>query len=293
MNHFIDLEIPNADLNRTAHAFLDAKDQLHFSELAFYHYQSFGGTDTDAAETLGAGIELLILAFDIFDDLEDEDSPDEPWMKINRSVAMNAATALYTISIKVIGSVSNDSCFFNKMMEYILQSSQGQHDDLSDKPVTENECLDMIKRKSGSLTALSCVLGTMLATGKFNPTVESYALQLGIALQIENDYRGLFYNSKSDIVKNKRTLAYLYLKRKFNQSSIDLLKVFENEDKIADIEIKCYKEKLKEAGVPQYMYVMIQLAIQKFRRGIAELELKQEEKKWLASFLLNKFDKED
>jgi competence protein ComQ len=50
---------------------------------------------------------------------------------------------------------------------------------------------------------------------------------------------------------------------------------------------------LKEAGVPQYMYVMIQLAIQKFRRGIAELELKQEEKKWLASFLLNKFDKED
>ena len=83
------------------------------------------------------------------------------------------------------------------MMEYILQSSQGQHDDLSDKPVTENECLDMIKRKSGSLTALSCVLGTMLATGKFNPTVESYALQLGIALQIENDYRGLFYNSKA------------------------------------------------------------------------------------------------
>ena len=35
MNHFIDLEIPNADLNRTLHAFLDAKDQLHFSELAF------------------------------------------------------------------------------------------------------------------------------------------------------------------------------------------------------------------------------------------------------------------
>ena len=293
MNHFIDLEIPNEDLNRTLHAFLDAKDQLHFSELAFYHYQSFGGTDTDAAETLGAGIELLILAFDIFDDLEDEDSPDEPWMKINRSVAMNAATALYTLGIKVVSSVSNDPVFLHKLIEYILQSSQGQHEDLRGKPVTEEECLDMIKRKSGSLVALSCVLGTMLATGQFNPTVESYALQLGIALQIENDYRGLFYNSKSDIVKNKRTLAYLYLKRKFNQSSIDLLKVFENEDKIADIEIKCYKEKLKEAGVPQYMYVMIQLAIQKFRRGIAELELKQEEKKWLASFLLNKFDKED
>ncbi len=293
MNHFIDIEIPNADLNRTLHAFLDAKDQLHFSELAFYHYQSFGGTDTDAAETLGAGIELLILAFDIFDDLEDEDSPDEPWMKINRSVAMNAATALYTLGFKVVSSVSNDPVFLHKLIEYILQSSQGQHEDLRGKPVTEEECLDMIKRKSGSLVALSCVLGTMLATGQFNPTVESYALQLGIALQIENDYRGLFYNSKSDIVKNKRTLAYLYLKRKFNQSSIDLLKVFENEDKIADIEIKCYKEKLKEAGVPQYMYVMIQLAIQKFKRGIAELELEQEKKKWLASFLLNKFDKED
>ncbi|MCY9393391.1 isoprenyl transferase, partial [Bacillus haynesii] len=73
----------------------------------------------------------------------------------------------------------------------------------------------------------------------------------------------------------------------------DLLKTFETEDKIADKEIKCYKEKLKAAGIPQYMYVMIQLAIQKFKRGIAELELKQEEKKKLASFLLNKFDKED
>ncbi|KJD53551.1 isoprenyl transferase, partial [Bacillus amyloliquefaciens] len=205
----------------------------------------------------------------------------------NRSVAMNAATALYTISIKVISSVSKEPVFFEKLMEYILQSMQGQHDDLSNRPATEDECLDMIKRKSGALTALPCVLGAMLATGKFDPAVEKYAYQLGIASQIENDYKALFYDSKSDIAKKKRTLAYLYLSRKFNQPSIDLLKTFETEDKIADKEIKCYKEKLKAAGVTQYMYVMNQLAIQKFKKGIEELELGDMEKERLMSALLN------
>lgn len=292
MNHFIDDEIPNGDLNQTLRSFVDAKDHLHFSELVFYHYFSFGGTDTDKAETLGAGIELLILSFDIFDDLEDEDSPDEPWMRMNRAVALNAATALYTLSIKVISCVSNEPVFLHKLMEYTLQSMQGQHDDLSNRPATEDECLDMIKRKSGSLTALPCVLGTMLATGEFNPTVEEYACQLGIAAQIENDYKALFYNSKSDIAKKKRTLAYLYLTRKFNQASIDLLNIFEDEDKFTDIEIKCYKEKLKAAGVTQYMYVMNQLAIQKFKKGIAGLELEEIKKQRLTSFVLKIFGKE-
>ena len=292
MNHFIDDEIPNRDLNQTLRSFVDAKDHLHFSELVFYHYFSFGGTDTDKAETLGAGIELLILSFDIFDDLEDEDSPNEPWMKMNRSVALNAATALYTLSIKVSTSVSNNPVFLHKLMEYILESSQGQHDDLRDQPVTEEECLDMIKRKSGSLTALPCVLGTMLATGEFNKTVETYAYQLGIASQIENDYKALFYNTKSDIVKKKRTLAYLYLSRKFNQASIDLLNIFEDEDKFADIEIKCYKEKLKTAGVTQYMYVMNQLAIQKLKKGMAQLTIGEEEKKRLISFIMDVFSEE-
>ncbi|MFN2744081.1 MULTISPECIES: polyprenyl synthetase family protein [Bacillus] len=293
MNHFIDDDIPNPDLNQTLRSFVDAKDQLPFAELVFYHYFSFGGTDTKAAETLAAGIELLILSFDIFDDLEDEDSFDAPWMKANRSIALNAATALYTLSIKVISSVSNDPLFVHKLMEYVLQSSQGQHDDLSDKPATEEECLDMIQRKSGSLIVIPCVLGTVLATGEFNPTVEEYAYQLGIAFQIENDFKALFYDSKSDIAKKKRTLAYLYLSRKFNQASIDLLKIFEYKDKIADIEIKCYKEKLKEAGVTQYMYVMNQLAIQKFKKGIEKLELGEKEKKKLVSLILNKFERED
>ncbi|HWO55504.1 MAG TPA: isoprenyl transferase, partial [Paenibacillus cookii] len=62
---------------------------------------------------------------------------------------------------------------------------------------------------------------------------------------------------------------------------------FETEDKIADKEIKCYKEKLKAAGVTQYMYVMNQLAIQKFKKGIGELELGDMEKERLMSTLLN------
>jgi len=44
---------------------------------------------------------------------------------------------------------------------------------------------------------------------------------------------------------------------------------------------------LKAAGVTQYMYVMNQLAIQKFKKGIEELELGDMEKERLMSALLN------
>jgi len=83
------------------------------------------------------------------------------------------------------------------------------------------------------------------------------------------------------------------LSRKFNQPSIDLLKTFETKDKIADIEIKCYKEKLKAAGVTQYMYVMNQLAIQKFKKEIEELNLEEKAKEDLTLLLLQMFGGEE
>ncbi|NPC93980.1 isoprenyl transferase [Bacillus sp. WMMC1349] len=288
MHDLLNIHIANHDLNQVLHCFVEGKNHFYFCELAFYHYKSFGGTDIQAIETLAVGIELLILSFDIFDDLEDEDSLEAPWMKTNHSVALNAATALYTLSIKIISTISNEPLFFQKLMEYTLQSMQGQHDDITNLPSTEDECLDMIKRKSGSLTALPCVLGTMLATGEFNPTVETYAFQLGIASQIENDYKALFSDSNSDISKKKRTLAYLYLARQFNQASINLLKKFETEDKISNQEIQCYKAELQAAGVTQYMHVMHQLAIQKFKKDMAKLG----ERKELADFILGRLEGE-
>ncbi|EPH6067292.1 polyprenyl synthetase family protein, partial [Escherichia coli] len=77
------------------------------------------------------------------------------------SIALNAVTALYTLSIQVMCQASHEPEFSQEILNFALQSIQGQHDDIVNAPQTEEACLEMIKNKSGALTALPCVMGVM------------------------------------------------------------------------------------------------------------------------------------
>lgn len=202
MKEIVSQKIMNQDLERYLQNFIESKDTFEFADLALHHYLAFNGQDQKAIELLAAGIELLILSFDIYDDLEDQDNGSAVWMKIDSSIALNAVTALYTLSIQVMCQASHEPEFSQEILNFALQSIQGQHDDIVNAPQTEEACLEMIKNKSGALTALPCVMGVMLATGKYHPIVASYSYELGIIAQIENDYKGLFYLN-NDFVQKK------------------------------------------------------------------------------------------
>lgn len=194
-----------------AHFFYWRKKQFSFAELAYHHYIAFDGKDDTAIELLASGIELLILSADIFDDIEDKDNLQASWMKIDPSIVINAATALYTLSLQVISLVSNNPQHLSLTLQYSLQSLQGQHVDLTLTVSSESEFIEMIKLKSGSLVTLPSVLGVYLATGEFNETVDEYSHYLGIVEQIANDHHGLYYPDNNDI-KTRHNLAFYYLK---------------------------------------------------------------------------------
>ncbi len=272
MKDIVSQKIMNQDLNHYLQDFIGSKDTFEFADLAFHHYLAFNGQDKKAIELLAAGIELLILSFDIYDDLEDKDNRNAVWMKIDSSIALNAVTALYTLSIQVMCQASHEPEFSQEILNFALQSIQGQHDDIVNAPQTEETCLDMIKNKSGALTALPCVMGVMLATGKYHPIVASYSYELGIIAQIENDYQGLYYLN-NDFVQKKNTLAYLYLNKRFNEASEEILSWYENAALFLSLDPKYIKDKLTEAGVVQYLLVMKHLSLQKLKKEIARLEL--------------------
>ncbi len=72
-------------------------------------------------------------------------------------------------------------------MKYALKSVQGQHKDLLNSCQTESDYIEMSIEKSGSLVALVCVVGALLATDDDPVTIETYANYIGLIGQINND----------------------------------------------------------------------------------------------------------
>ncbi|MCD7035728.1 polyprenyl synthetase family protein [Metabacillus sp. GX 13764] len=279
--------IHNKDLLEIMCTFLNTKDHANFGQLAYVHGRIFGANE-EISTRLAAAIELLVLSFDIFDDLEDMDNEKEPWMQISPSIAMNAASLLYTASQSILSEMDNGDQLLKLSSRLSMQAMEGQHEDLANSADTEEKCLEMMRKKSGSLIALACAMGTCCGRKDPLPEVEQYAYQIGIAAQTENDFRGLFSTEKNDIRAEKNTLALLYINRQFNSHSEDLLKFFRSGKTFTEEygTLEAYKTKLFNAGVIHYLNVIKQIAIQKASSILDQLPLQADQIGILKSHLI-------
>ncbi|KKI90163.1 hypothetical protein WQ54_22830 [Bacillus sp. SA1-12] len=275
MNQAIAINVKNTTLQDLLQSFVNSKKRFSFGQLALVHHHAFGGKDPEALR-LAAAIELLILSFDMFDDLEDLDNKNELWMQMDPAIALNAATTLYTVSQHTFLTLSSpfQQQILHAVNKYAVQAMEGQHEDLQNSISTEEECLEMMKLKSGSLIALACVSGMLLANAN-NPEVENYSYQIGIAAQADNDLRDLFNPMKNDRSIQKKSLAILYLQQGYNKHAHDLLTFFSSGKDILEEfgDFKYYKQKLLNSGVAQYLNVISQVAINRAIRMIEGLKI--------------------
>ncbi len=288
MVQIITSNVTNDELKKLLLSFLESKEELKFAELSIIHFQAFNGNSQETA-LLAAAIELLILSFDMLDDLEDLDNMDEPWMKIKHPIALNAATTLYTLSQHAVLSLisSNKLQILDVFTRLSIQAMEGQHVDLENSIHTEETCLEVMKNKSGSLIALASVSGMLLA-GANHPSVEEYSYQVGIAAQIDNDFRDLFNPLKNDVSTQKKSLAYLYLQKKYNHHSIEILEWFQSGKSINEYFGSAinFKQKLNDSGVATYLNVMKQIAINKATRMISHLPIEKNQSGYLKTQLI-------
>lgn len=284
----ITLQIKHSELQALLISFVNGKKKLNFGQLTIAHYRAFGGKDPEISQ-LAAAVELLILSFDMLDDLEDLDNMEEPWMQIDPSLALNAATMMYTVSQQTVLELTSPykHQVQTAFLRYSIQAMEGQHDDLKNSLSTEAECLDVMKRKSGSLLALASVCGMLLANVNYEE-VEAYSYQFGIAAQIDNDFRDLFNRQKHDASTEKQSLALLYLQKRYNASALELLTFFESgrdfQQEFGSIEM--YKQKLLDSGVTQYLNVLKQIAINKAKRLLEGLPIESQQIEYLTSRLI-------
>lgn len=184
-----------------------------FGELLILHYNMFGGGETEEIYTVAAAIELLILSFDILDDLEDGDVKKENETTIF-NLELNATTALLFLSATVIGNTNckNKENVMPILLKYALQSIHGQHKDLLNSCRDEKSYIAMAMEKSGSLVALSCLIGAALAVKHYPMEVETYAHYIGLIGQINNDLADITtWDNKNDVLNKKFSLPIIYL----------------------------------------------------------------------------------
>ncbi|MEN0647741.1 polyprenyl synthetase family protein [Caldifermentibacillus hisashii] len=215
LKNLLEEEIFQEDLKQTIQKYMNVQKRkgFPFAELLILHYQMLNGQELDKVINVAAAVELMMLSFDILDDIEDGDDYQKLWLN-EQSIALNASTAMIFACINIVRK--SDLKFKERaisiILEYSLLSSSGQHMDLLGKNRTEKEYIEMTLKKSGSLVSLACLVGATLACDKYQDVIKRYSRYIGLIGQLNNDRKDLStWEGKNDLLSKKISLPIIYL----------------------------------------------------------------------------------
>ncbi|NBJ14096.1 MAG: polyprenyl synthetase [Dehalobacter sp. 4CP] len=235
------------------------------------------GGNAEAALPGGIGMEFFALAADIFDDIQDKDHEDLPWRRIPEANAINLANCLLMLSFDAIAAIPNDKIYreiCTVLQRMGVTASNGQFMEFlytGSPQVSLEQYFDMVRQKSGSITACACKMGAILgeATEPLAGSMAEFGLNFGIMNQIRNDLNDfLHFEKKKDFVSNKKTLPYVYLSHTLKG---EIAKQFKGltqcnsggSQAFGDKEKQQLKQIAVEEGVAQYCTVMFEIYRQK------------------------------
>lgn len=232
--YIVDTEI-GEDLKLLISTYLNTKnsDEYYFGTLCVLHYKSFSSEENPEIYSVGAAIEMLILSLDIVDDLQDNDS-EEIWM-IKKSYSLNTVLFMLNRCISIILKTSFKYKYLalETLCKYLDICINGQQLDLQNEGKSEEVLLKIIEDKSGSLTAMSCLIGKILADGNFDENCFKYGIALGVIQQINNDINSLKnYNKKNDLLNGRFSLPIIYILHKYSIFTEYLIKSYISNGKL-------------------------------------------------------------
>ncbi|KMY33930.1 transcriptional regulator [Lysinibacillus xylanilyticus] len=227
-----------------------------FGKLCYLHYEAFTDCLNEDIYKVAAAIELLILSFDIIDDLQDKDS-DYSWTK-TPDLSLNVALAMLVMASRTIRETSfeDKNTAIQILEDYALRSINGQQLDLLNTCRDEQSYIQMIEQKSGSLSAMACLIGEVLATGGTSSEVEEYGKYIGIIQQIKNDIQGLkTWGPKNDLLNKRYSLPIIYLLSQENDVSKSVINYY-NDDMDAFLDNNATENELTNGGAIRYAITM-------------------------------------
>lgn len=260
-----------------------------FGELTLLHFDMFNG-EYDDIISVAAAIEILALATDILDDLQDDDNPETPWQEIDEAIVLNITPALFLLSKKILDQLDLPNYpEINEVFYYsIFQSMIGQHSDLTNDCNSIEDYFNVVIKKSTSLVALSCLLGTIMANAnmKQQSIIKQLGEKIGLIAQLKNDLNDLYtWDKKSDFRQKKRTLPILYM-LEIDESSIirDYYLSTNSFESIKDQRNDVFRE-MEKLGAMHYTKAMIELNKIEASGLIHQLEIPHKYKEKLKQFI--------
>jgi competence protein ComQ len=178
----------------------------------------FGGNSAQLIRLCAVG-ELIVLALDIIDDLQDRDNPDMPWLQYPVKDMLHAAQLMLHSSLSGLQQMAvckpAAATVAERITAFLLRAFNGQFRDITDKMQSETDYFQIIEEKSASLVIICSLLG-YLSTDSYSPSEMNALIELssylGISAQMDNDLRDVVrFDIKSDLLQRKKTLPVIYL----------------------------------------------------------------------------------
>jgi geranylgeranyl pyrophosphate synthase len=174
--------------------------------------------ESDRALPVAAAMQFFLGAADVFDDIEDADSPDSLYTRYGLAVATSIASTLLILGELSLSRLAYRGFNANNVVHtmesvnsFYVMACAGQYLDLNEKMSQSEEMyLKIINMKTASQVKCACYLGAFLAGAK-QQLIDNFSLfgyNLGMASQIGNDIQGIVKGT--DIIKRKVTLPIIY-----------------------------------------------------------------------------------
>lgn len=267
------------------------ENQFPFAESLQWHFNVFSNDSYHNIKYLTVCMEILILALDIIDDIQDHDNEESAWTKIGQSSSLNVAISLLTISQLHILEYSNNTNSLKTILKYLSKAIEGQHQDLDGNIDSADQYINMIKLKSGSLIAMANILGASFTGSEYSniKIIEEYSYDLGVVAQIANDIHDVIkFEEKNDWKLKKKTLPIIYMLNPLIKEG-EIVRSYYNGE-ISFETLLSYKEEiidsLKQSGALNYTVAQKILYEQRALNKIETLPISPEKIKILKEHLL-------
>lgn len=274
--------------------------------------QAVGG-DISRVIPAAAALELIHNFSLIHDDIQDASNERHHrptvWKLWGTPQAINAGDAMFALAYRALlglretGTADEKIAFSAKMLSMAcLELCEGQCLDLQYEnllDVTVEGYLDMVKKKTAALLAVSASLGAYTG-GARDELVDKFHLfgkELGIAFQIQDDIMGIWGmeegsgKSPGDIRQRKKTLPVVYALQHGVGGGRERLEMLYGQESIATEDVPEVKRLLGEFGARDYAE---DLAERHYCKALALLEAtglgpsKAAPLREMASFLLQR-----
>ncbi|MFD1066387.1 polyprenyl synthetase family protein [Oceanobacillus locisalsi] len=293
-NAFVNEEFLEKNIKEYTSSYIDYKFNLsiEFAKITCIHFDIFRSNQDKTYKIKAMTIiELIILASDILDDLQDKDTPkDTPWYKVDDGQNQNIIIGLLLICLKKADDIGHekDTKIIKKYINnYLLKSIGGQQMDLSNDLQNENDYIYMSYMKSGSLITIACFLGAGGNIDKqISEKIDKYANYLGLIYQLRNDLVDMKNGFiKSDLLFKKRTLPILYYLNTDDEAYRDIQDYYLNNSSDFDASM-IHKDLLQEDAL-LYCSIVERIFIRKYQETIDQIDLSKKKKNILFDLLSN------